>query len=205
MSVSMSISISIRGSHRGAGVNLSPPGVSVGRALKQQQWEEMGGATLFVNSIQCNHPIPSLNLHLALCCTLLIYCRPCFCATSNPESHSESHSYCQYTGMVVHLIFCVVHRVGHVFVWVVQVWWWGKSALGWTQVSDRQWSRHSGSFSTRLTPHLPSSYSSSLLFVHIHGLIPSSPFWSEFIVVVCCNILSYPDHLIQHSSLLHGY
>ena len=41
--------------------------------------------------------------------------RPCFCATSNPESHSESHSYCQYTGMVVHLIFCAVHRVGHVF------------------------------------------------------------------------------------------
>ena len=40
-------------------------------------------------------------------------------------------------------------------------------------MSDRQWSRHSGSFSTRLTPHLPSSYSSSLLS-NIHGFIATS-------------------------------
>ena len=45
---------------------MSPPGVSVGRAWKQQQWEEVGGATLFVNSMQCNHSIPCLNVYLAL-------------------------------------------------------------------------------------------------------------------------------------------
>ena len=38
------------GSHQSAGVNLSPPGVSVGSALKQQQWEEVGGATLCSSS-----------------------------------------------------------------------------------------------------------------------------------------------------------
>ena len=103
---------STRGSHHGAGVNLSgvsvelpppgvsvnlsAPGVSVGSALKQQQWEEVGGATLCSSSsstlLQLNTFVIMLTLVVSTLSQFTLHCNLHFKQHSVPALRRQLHT-----------------------------------------------------------------------------------------------------------------